>query len=134
MIYIVAISALSFVIYDKIIKVKKNILPDFTTLSNELWIIILIFIFQVFNNIKLSQAQSVKRKDAYIENRFKNLKRSYGNIIKEIIDNEVVEAICYAILIYETFNRPRVARIFEKLFVLGNEKTTYIGNYASVFK
>lgn len=54
-----AIAVISYFTYDKIIKVKTNILPDFTTVANELWIIILIFVFQVTNNIQLSQDGTV---------------------------------------------------------------------------
>ena len=41
--YWIAILVISYFTYEKLIKVKANILPDFTTVSNELWIIILIF-------------------------------------------------------------------------------------------
>ena len=44
-----AIIILSYFTYDKLIINKANILPDFTTVANELWIIILIFVFQLTN-------------------------------------------------------------------------------------
>jgi hypothetical protein len=110
-----AIAAISYFTYDKIIRVKTNILPDFTTVANELWIIILIFIFQVTNNIRLSQDGTVKRKNNYLKSRHTYFKNMYGKKIKEITQNEVLEAITYAILIYEDFNRPKLARIIENL-------------------
>jgi hypothetical protein len=106
---------ISYFTYDKIIKVKTNILPDFTTVANELWIIILIFIFQVTNNIRLSQDGTEKRKQNYLKKRHNYFKILYGKNIKEITQNEVLEAITYAIIIYEDFNRPKLARIIENI-------------------
>ena len=110
-----AIVVISYFTYDKIIKVKTNILPDFTTVANELWIVILIFIFQVANNIRLTQDGTVKRKQNYLRTRYKHFKNLYGKKITEITQNEVLEAITYAILIYEDFNRPKIARIIENI-------------------
>lgn len=113
--YWIAIVVISYFTYDKIIKVKTNILPDFTTVANELWIIILIFVFQVANNIRLSQDGTVKRKQNYLRTRYKYFKNLYGKKISEITQNEVLEAITYAILIYEDFNRPKLARVIENI-------------------
>lgn len=110
-----AIVVISYFTYYKIIKVKTNILPDFTTVANELWIIILIFVFQVTNNIRLSQDGTVKRKQNYLKTRHNYFKNLYGKKIKEITQNEVLEAITYAILIYEDFNRPKLVRIIENI-------------------
>lgn len=110
-----AIVVISYFTYDKIIKVKTNILPDFATIANELWIIILIFVFQVANNIRFSQDGTVKRKNKYLRTRYKYFKNIYGKKITEITQNEVLEALTYAILIYEDFNRPKLARLVEDL-------------------
>ena len=53
--YWTTIVIISYLFYDKIIRIKENILPDFTTIANELWIIILVFIFQITNNINKSK-------------------------------------------------------------------------------
>ncbi|WP_459470188.1 hypothetical protein [Aquirufa beregesia] len=110
-----AIVVISYFTYDKIIKFKTNILPDFTTVANELWIIILIFVFQVANNIRLSQDGTIKRKQNYLRIRYKYFKNLFGKKITEITQNEVLEAITYAILIYEDFNRPKLARVIEDI-------------------
>src|SRR5690606_14030432 len=52
--YWLSITVISFFAYEKLIKVKANILPDFTTIANELWIIVLIFVFQLANNLRFS--------------------------------------------------------------------------------
>lgn len=114
-IYWSAIISISFFVYIKIIKVKTNILPDFTTLANELWIIILIFLFQISNKIQLSPNGIHKRKKNYLKSRYKYFKKNYGEIIKEITKNEILESVTYTILIYEDFNRPKLARIIENI-------------------
>lgn len=110
-----AIAIISYYTYEKLIKIKANILPDFTTMANELWIIILIFIFQVTNNIRFSQDGTIKRKQNYLQSRYNYFKRLYGKTIKEITQNEILESITYAILIYEDFNRPKIIRLIENI-------------------
>lgn len=132
-IYWAAIISISYFVYEKIIKVKTNILPDFTTLANELWIIILLFLFQICNNIQLSPNGIYKRKQSYLKSRYKHFKKKYGLIIKDITKNEVLETVTYAILIYEDFNRPKLARIIEYLrfSLTGKEHTLGVMQYKS---
>jgi hypothetical protein len=113
--YWTAIVVISYFTYEKLIKVKANILPDFTTVANELWIIILIFIFQVANNLRFSQEATQKRKDNYLKSRYHYFKRFYGQLIKDLTKNEILESIVYAIIIYEDFNRPEIVRQVENL-------------------
>lgn len=113
--YWTAIVVISYFTNEKLIKVKANILPDFTTVANELWIIILIFIFQVANNLRFSQEATQKRKDKYLKSRYHYFKRFYGQLIKDLTNNEILESIVYAIIIYEDFNRPKIARQVENL-------------------
>lgn len=122
-----AIILISYFTYEKIIKIKANVLPDFTTLSNELWFIILIFVFQVTNNMRFSQDGTVKRKDKYLKSRYKFFRKIYGDQIKEITQNEILETIVYAIIIYEDFNRPKIIRRIENLKFRLTKKTYTLG-------
>jgi hypothetical protein len=125
--YWTAIIIISYVTYDKIISIKANILPDFTTVANELWIIILIFIFQVTNNIRLSNDATIKRKQNYLKTRYQHLYGLYGDVVKEITKNEILEAVTFSIMIYEDFNRPKVARLFENIKFKLTKKTHTLG-------
>lgn len=127
LLYWVSIIGLSYLTYDKLISVKANILPDFTTVANELWIIILLFIFQIANNVRTSQDGTVKRKSNYLENRYRYFQSKYGEAIKEMTANDKLEAVVYAILIYETFNRPRVARWIENILSRLSKKKRTLG-------
>lgn len=125
--YWIAIVVISFFTYDKLIKVKANILPDFTTLANELWIIILIFIFQITNNLRLSQEATQKRKDNYLKSRYIYFRSMYGQLIKELTNNEIIESIVYAVIIYEDFNRPKIGRKIENLKFKLTKKSHTLG-------
>jgi hypothetical protein len=109
------IVAISWLTYDSVIKNKRNILPDFSTISNELWIVILLFLFQVLNNLEFSNDGTEKRKEGYLKSRYFQLKNRYGKIISEGTLNLKLEALVYAILIVEDFNRPRLARQVENI-------------------
>lgn len=125
--YWTAIILVSYLVYDRLIKVKTNILPDFTTIANELWIIILIFIFQITNSIRFSNEATIKRKESYLKSRYYNFKKLYGTQIKEITKNEILEALTYSIMLYEDFNRPRVARLIENLVFKITKKQRTLG-------
>jgi len=108
-----AIVVLAYFSYTKIIITKENLIPDFSTFSEELWIIIAIFIYQVFNKVQLSSNSTIKRKDNYIKNRLSKFKKNYDNTIRESINNEKLIALIYSIMIYEDFNRPKGIRLLE---------------------
>lgn len=117
----------SYLFYDKIIRIKENILPDFTTIANELWIIILVFLFQITNNIRFSQNGTIKRKENYLKSRYRHFDKLYGKIIKDLTKNEALESVVYAILIYEDFNRPKVIRLIENIKHRFSQKNHTLG-------
>lgn len=115
LIHAVSMSIISWLAYDSIIRNKRNILPDLSTISNELWIIILLFLFQVLNNLTFSSDDTERRKENYLRARYGKFQKKYGELIKGIIKNRRLEALAFAIMIYEDFNRPKAARLVENL-------------------
>lgn len=113
--YWISIIAFSYLTYDKIIASKTNILPDFTTIANELWIIILIFLYHIANKIELPQEGTIKRKEKYLEEVYNKFKKQYSHIIDEKLPYDRLRALAYSILIYENFNRPKAARVVENM-------------------
>lgn len=108
-------SLLSYLVYNHFIKVKANILPDFHSIANEIWFIILIFIYQIANNLTFSQEATIQRKETYLKKRYNYFKSTYGTLISELTQNQILESIVYAVLIYEDFNRPKIVRIIENI-------------------
>jgi hypothetical protein len=121
--YWFSIIPISYFIYDKIIK-NQNLLPDFNNISNELWFLIIIFLYQLFNKYEPSSRGFKKRKNKYILSFYNKYENKYRNIIDELIKNNKLKSIVYAIIIYEGFNRPKYARLFESIKLLIKKEAT----------
>lgn len=121
------IIAISYFTYSKILIEKKNVLPDFETLANELWIIVIIFLYQVFNKVDLPTNGTEKRKDRYLHAMYNSFSGKYGDLINSKTQNEAYIALIYAVLIFENFNRPRAARIIENIRFFLTKKPHTLG-------
>jgi hypothetical protein len=111
--YYIFIIALADFTYVKFIQTKSNLLPDFNNISNELWIIIVVFVYNTINNISITDKKKAKRKDKYLEIQFASINRKYSPIILKETNNLRLRQIAMAIIIYENFNRPKFFRIIE---------------------
>lgn len=142
-IYSLSIIGLCYFVNLKLIQTKSNILPDFSNMANELWIIIVIFLYNFINNIEVSDKTAEKRKSKYIDSQYDRIYNLYGDIIEEEIDVLRLRCIAMAIIIYEDFNRPKLFRLVEyfKFFITRKTHTlgimqvmtsTYIGDRKSV--
>ncbi len=125
--YSIAIVGLSYFVYIKFIVTKSNIFPDFNNMANELWIIIIIFLYNFINNIRPSDKNAQKRKDKYVEVQFGAINRKYSPIITKLTDNLRLRQIALAIIIYESFNRPKMFRLIEYLNHYFNQKPHTLG-------
>jgi len=109
-----AVCWISYLAYTNLISQKHSLLPDFASIGNELWIIVLVFLYQAANKITLSPTGTLRRKHLYLERRYHSLRRQYGAIIEQEASGfRIVGDLAYAVLIYETFNRPTVYRWIE---------------------
>ena len=126
-IYSLAIIGVSYFVYKKFIVTKSNILPDFNNMANELWIIIIIFLYNFINHIRPSDKNAQKRKDRYVEIQFGAINRKYSPIITKVTDNVRLRQIALAIIIYENFNRPKLFRIIEYINHFFNRKEHTLG-------
>lgn len=125
--YSLTIIGLSYFVYTKFIVTKSNILPDFNNMANELWIIIIIFLYNFINNIRPSDKNAQKRKDKYVEVQFGAINRKFSPIITKLTDNLRLRQIALAIIIYESFNRPKLFRIMEYINHFFNRKPHTLG-------
>lgn len=111
--YWLSIISLSYYIYQGLILDKKNLFPDLSSWTNEIWVIVLIFIYNVFNRIKFTRKHTLRRKDRYLRNRYTKFSKKYSDIIDSQVSNDKLKAVIYSIMIYEDFNRPKLVRLFE---------------------
>ena len=103
---------LSFWIYSLLEKVDR-LLPDPRSLIDQLWILIILFLYSVFNKISIPFDGAIKRKEKYITNKFITFRKQYNAIVSTNCANEFLEATTYSIMIYENFNRPAFLRKIE---------------------
>lgn len=123
--YAFCIVGLSYFIYTKIIITKQNLLPDFANIANELWIIILVYLYSLVNNIQSSNKGAEKRKLNYITSTFIHLQNNYAEIINSYSTNVRFQQIVYSIMLHENFNRPKLFRAIEHIKSLFKKDGTY---------
>lgn len=111
-IYWIASIGLALWVYSNIEKVDK-ILPDGKGLIDQMWILIIAFLYALFNQLNIGKYRTIKRKNNYINARYKKFKSEYNGIIHSYFHNNFYEALTYSIMIYEDFNRPPVVRAIE---------------------
>jgi len=117
----------SYVVYEKLIQYRTNLLPDPQNLANEVWLIVLLFLYHTWNRIERSsiQAGSEARRRKYIQQKFNRIRLRLGKVVQENTDLRLVEALSFAVMVYEQFNRPPVYQWMERhvLFPLGRSRT-----------
>lgn len=112
---------LSIIVYNTILKNKSILLPNLESLRDELWLFVILFLYKVFSDTKLSYQAEPQR---YINYKFFKLFTKYQKEVEVITDNKKVWAIIYAIMIFESFNRPKVLRIIESIIFLFKKPST----------
>jgi len=103
----------------------ERALPSPADLTTELWLIVILFLYQVSNRLKLPGNRQLKRQDRYIDARFRAWHTRCGSIVESELPLPDRTALAYSILIYEDFNRPLVYRWIEHfiLFPMGLART-----------
>ncbi len=104
----------AYLAYKQLILPKQPLFPDVTTVGNELWIAIALFIYATLNNVRTSSGASARRKNRYLADRVAELRRSYSSLIVGQFSKRYLELVVYAILIHENFNRPPAIRWLER--------------------
>lgn len=114
----------AFWAYKELVVPGKPLIPDMTTIGNELWIIIAAFIYTAVNGIETSSAPSARRKNRYISIRYDEFRKLYGNLICNNLPNKLLELTIFSIMIYEDFNRPKFLRFLERTVFSHISKST----------
>lgn len=141
LVHYTAILAFATIIQNKFISKLDVLLPDFSEIKNEIWLLILVFLYQVGNSQMGLPAPStdqekelaylpelIPRKRKYIQRMFTKLKNKHGNLISSLSSNEVeFEVVVFSILIFENFNRPPFIRWLERLWLKISGKEATLG-------
>lgn len=109
-------TGLAYYVYNYFIRDNKYIFPNFTDITNEVWILIILFLFQFLSVVtNQSTEKSKKRKEDYVCYKYKKFKKEYGKNIDKIEKKLPLKILLYSIMIYEDFNRPPLIRFFENM-------------------
>ena len=107
----------SWAIYDYFIKFRFSLLPEPNELKNEFWILIILYLYSIFNNTDYNEYEKAEeRRKKYIRNIYLLHKRKYGDFIFMGTSHLLAETIVHTILVYEGFNRPKMLRLIEIIF------------------
>ena len=112
----------------------------FSEIKNEIWLLIIIFLYQVGNRTEeilpkepyeTSRAylpELKQRKKRYILKKYSHYKKEYWNIIDKISNqNRQINTTIIAILIFENFNRPPIIRFVERCLIKITKKEMTLG-------
>lgn len=116
--------SVAYYVYSNLIIHKSFFFPEPKDIGNALWLGVAAFIYHTCNSVRLSDVNIHKRKNNYLKKSYEKYKYLYGEIISRTAECENQESLIYAVLIYESFNRPKLYRLIENiLFFLGFAKT-----------
>lgn len=116
--------------YDNFLLSIGNLLPDFSQIKNEIWLLIIIFLYQVANGFEVKYPSNsiqetafaylpelIPRKRRYILRKSRKLQEEYGRVIDKVTDgNKELSIVIISILIFENFNRPFIVRLIENVW------------------
>lgn len=105
---------LAYAAYRQIISDPRRLLPDFNNLTNELWLVVLVFLYKLVDSVYAPSEGNEAQKVRYLGSRYRELSHRFGQLIAEVTPEREIHALIYAVLIYETFNRPAITRILER--------------------
>ena len=116
----------SWLANEHLIRQKRHLLPDPANLANELWLVIILFLYSTWNRLEYAVgAPAAEQQSRYLQDKFRRLNKRFGSIVRTHASSRDVEALAFAVMIYEGFNRPRLYQWIERyvLFPLGRCRT-----------
>lgn len=132
--HVISLLISSFFYKAALIKGLSYILPDAGNFRTEIWFIVLIYFYNILNNVHSSYDFVYKRSTA-LTRKYREYESKYSKYLRgEFCGNEVLYKIFFSIMIVEDLNRTRLFRFAEKiLFKIGFIKTTGIMQVKSAY-
>lgn len=97
-----------------IIDKVDSVMPSPQSLLEQLWILIILFLYSVFNKVQFSRKGADKRIKNYTFKKVDLFHKRYGHLIDAQFSQDFFKAVVYSIMVYEDFNRPSTARFLER--------------------
>lgn len=105
----------------------ESLLPDPKSLLEELWILVILFLYSIWNKLSFGRKGSIDRKENYKRKQFNKFKNKYGSLIDSLCSDEQTKRLVYSTMIYENFNRPPFARFVERLWFRISKRECTLG-------
>ena len=102
-------------------------LPSKEALRDQLWILIVIFVYQVINQLHIDRDGIEERKRKYILKQKELFMSKYGAIISSRCETLIDEGLVYSTMIMENYNRPWLLRCAEYFVFLIRRKRMSLG-------
>lgn len=99
-----------------------TILPSPQSLIEELWLLIILFIYSILNKLEFSREATERRKKNYIYRQFEKLHKRFGGQVDGYFQSDFMRALTFSIMIYENFNRSSTARFLERILLKRSKK------------
>jgi len=96
-----------------LLKDRTSLLPDPANVISELWVLMGLYLFYALNQIRLGEDQNIQRKHKHLISKASQYLIKYDDLISTQTSNEKLKTLILAVMVYENFNRPRVARVLE---------------------
>lgn len=112
---------------NSIIDKVESVLPSPQALLEQLWILIILFLYNIFNKMNFSREGADKRVKNYTYKKVSLFKKKFENIISNQFSYDFYKAVVYSIMVYEDFNRPAIARFLERMLFYCSPKTRTYG-------
>lgn len=109
--------ALSFVVSEQLLIHRSVVLPSARGLSDEFWIVIIGFLYVTAGRVRWPTLgpSAEERKQAYLKERYNYFRRRFGSVVSQHASSAMAEVLSYAVMIYESFNRPSAYQLIENL-------------------
>lgn len=114
-------SGAAWVLYDRVVRHRETLLPSVEDIAGELWVIVALFVYAVLNSVQAPSAETEGRSRRYIARAYRDYAARYGGVVRDVLAagsgrvDPAVEAVVYAVMIVEGFNRPPRVQRAERL-------------------
>lgn len=111
------ITAIIVAFFINYIYIRNNefLLPAANDIGKAIWFGILVFLYQIINKMSILSKAQKKRKKKYIEKMMADVEKTYSDEIKIYKNTRNLYNLIIVVIIYEQFNRPKFARIIERM-------------------
>ncbi len=125
--YWLASLVVAYFAHTKLVVSKTLMLPSIESLSEELWILIILFCYELINRIEVPTTSRIQRRTNYVRRAYEKFEDRYSAIVESEIEMPELRDIAYAIMVHENHNRSPLLRAFERIWVTLSRRPTTQG-------